>query len=52
MSVKDACEWSHLSRTEGSASTINAAKLRPRMFVLMDSQRRFIADLPAGKFRS
>jgi hypothetical protein len=56
MSVKDACQWSHLSRSEVycqlAAGTIGAVKLRSRTFVLMDSLRQFIANLPSAKFSS
>jgi hypothetical protein len=56
MSVKDACQWSHLSRSEVyrqlAAGTIRAVKLRSRTFVLMDSLHHFIANLPAAKFGS
>jgi hypothetical protein len=55
-SVKDACQWPHLSRSEVyrqlAAGTIGAVKLRSRTFVLMDSLRQFIATLPAATFRS
>jgi hypothetical protein len=56
MSVKNACQWSHLSRSEVyrqlAAGTISAIKLRSRTFILMDSLGQFIASLPAAKFRS
>jgi hypothetical protein len=56
MSVKDACQWSHLSRSEMyrqlAVGTIGAVKLRSRTFVLVDGLRQFIANLPAAKFRS
>jgi hypothetical protein len=55
MSVKDACQWSHLSRSEVyrqlAACTIHAVKLRSRTFVLM-GLGQFIANLPAAKFHS
>jgi hypothetical protein len=54
--IKDACQWSHLSRSEVyrqlAAGTISAIKLRSRIFVRMDSLGQFIANLPVAKFRS
>lgn len=56
LSIAAAVKASGMSRSEIyrqlAAGTIRAVKLRTRTFIVMDSLRAFIANLPAAQFRS